>query len=994
MSLLDICNLIFISPLELMMKYILEQSFSRFASYGFSLIILSLFVNTLILPIYNKADSWQDEERSIKNRMHAREKMIKDSYKGQERFALISTLYRQNGYSQFYSLRSSIGFFLQIPFFIAAYHLLAFVIDFKQQGFLFIKDLSVPDALLSFGNFRINLLPILMTVINIGSALIYSKKLEKKDKIQLYGMALIFLVLLYNSPAALTFYWTLNNVYSLFKNIVEKSLLEKYRNALSFKEKISNKFESFTICSCQLFSNVLSLKLATLLVKEKSYSKIIFFFTLVIISVTYHFGKKQMFSYDGRIWILSSEFLLCVVAFISLLRCIDFSLKNKAVGVKSIIIFYVLILLIVYMLVRVAFAIADHEKHILDIKYYCYLLFLVLAIYYFPSKLIDWYQSIRLSSMLAFFSVITVFSLGLLYHPIKIYCTDPQSFSISPKEMLFVQFSVYELSILLVAIFFAVLSHKFSKFVGLFFCFLAILSMIYGFIDFHNYGAMDGFILSNAQKLYKQKDIYIDISIAFVSLFTIYYVFKKKLQRVFYIVFVLTVLSTIFVSVYTAIETLNKVQKKEVIRNVDHALYDLLSFSKTEKNIVVIMLDMFTGGNIKEINEYYPEITENLDGFVWYKDTVTAGAFTVFGKPVIIGGERLHPLYINRTSSNESLEIRVNREWGKFLRKLEDDEFSISFADDEWTDYDLIKKELLKEENIISSMSIFAPLEKKFKKDHKILNFKYESSPNATMSNIGLFKILPLSQKRKIYQDGAWGNTINYEKSDLTDEHMSFWGGILENLDLFSNTESKSNTFKYFTNMLTHVPWGLNENCLPTKDISKEKLLTMWGTGIRENKGYSKQHLISEKCALQSLIKWFNWMKKNEVYDNTQIILVSDHGRWDSSELIAAFGGDNDKKTGEVYPIALNGLLLIKDYNAKGPLRINNDLMANWDVQNLILRKLGQRTDSPWKNKDRVRCSVNGDWPRSSHDKNKYVIKNTVCIKGTIFNKNNWNIMK
>ena len=40
-----------------------------------------------------------------------------------------------------------------------------------------------------------------------------------KSKIQVYAMAAIFLVFLYNSPACLLFYWTLNNLFSLGKNI-------------------------------------------------------------------------------------------------------------------------------------------------------------------------------------------------------------------------------------------------------------------------------------------------------------------------------------------------------------------------------------------------------------------------------------------------------------------------------------------------------------------------------------------------------------------------------------------------------------------------------------------------------------------------------------------------------------------------------------------------------------------------------------------------------
>ena len=46
-----------------------------------------------------------------------------------------------------------------------------------------------------------------MTLINLLSSYIYSKGSSIKNKIQMYGIALIFLAFLYHSPAGLCFYW-------------------------------------------------------------------------------------------------------------------------------------------------------------------------------------------------------------------------------------------------------------------------------------------------------------------------------------------------------------------------------------------------------------------------------------------------------------------------------------------------------------------------------------------------------------------------------------------------------------------------------------------------------------------------------------------------------------------------------------------------------------------------------------------------------------------
>lgn len=62
-----------------------------------------------------------------------------------------------------------------------------------------------------------------MTAINIASSIIYTKDAPLREKIQTFALALIFLFLLYNSSSGLVFYWILNQIFSLCKNIVLKT---------------------------------------------------------------------------------------------------------------------------------------------------------------------------------------------------------------------------------------------------------------------------------------------------------------------------------------------------------------------------------------------------------------------------------------------------------------------------------------------------------------------------------------------------------------------------------------------------------------------------------------------------------------------------------------------------------------------------------------------------------------------------------------------------
>jgi len=189
-----------------------------FHNPGMALLGVSVAVSICILPLYFVAEKYQKKERDIQKLLKPKTDKIKAVFKGDEQYMVLATYYRQNHYHPMYALRNSLSLLIQIPFFIAAYSYLSHLEILQGASFLFIKNLGKPDALLK----GINILPVFMTLINIASGIVYAKDLDFKNKIQLYGMSLIFLALLYNSPAGLVIYWTMNNLFSLVKNIAHK----------------------------------------------------------------------------------------------------------------------------------------------------------------------------------------------------------------------------------------------------------------------------------------------------------------------------------------------------------------------------------------------------------------------------------------------------------------------------------------------------------------------------------------------------------------------------------------------------------------------------------------------------------------------------------------------------------------------------------------------------------------------------------------------------
>ncbi len=219
-----------IKPLEILFEVVYRYSMIYVRSPGVAIIIMSLVMNFLLLPLYRRADHIQEDERRLEKAMEAGIAHIKQAYRGDERFMMLQTYYRQHRYKPWFILKGLVPLMLEVPFFIAAYHFLSNLKDLNGASFGPLSDLGAPDRLLTVFGTPISVMPILMTVINIISSMIYTKGLSRRDKLQLYGMALVFLVLLYNSPSGLVLYWTLNNLFSLVKNIICR--IPDYRRVL------------------------------------------------------------------------------------------------------------------------------------------------------------------------------------------------------------------------------------------------------------------------------------------------------------------------------------------------------------------------------------------------------------------------------------------------------------------------------------------------------------------------------------------------------------------------------------------------------------------------------------------------------------------------------------------------------------------------------------------------------------------------------------------
>lgn len=236
MSFFEILKYIFVYPLEYVFEAIYKTAYYITGRDGVAILIMSIVVCTLLLPLNRRAEKLEDEQRKKEEELARWVNHIKKNFHGDEKYMVLSAYYKENHYNPISQLRSSISLLLQIPFLLAAYDLLAVRAISRfwgTGGDLFFFELAHPDRLVEIGSVTLNLLPILMTMLNILTAYIYTKGYPFKVAARSYILALVFLVLLYNCPSVLLVYWTMNNLYALIKVIIIKKMQQSKPEASS-----------------------------------------------------------------------------------------------------------------------------------------------------------------------------------------------------------------------------------------------------------------------------------------------------------------------------------------------------------------------------------------------------------------------------------------------------------------------------------------------------------------------------------------------------------------------------------------------------------------------------------------------------------------------------------------------------------------------------------------------------------------------------------------
>ncbi|CAH0992011.1 hypothetical protein SIN8267_02126 [Sinobacterium norvegicum] len=324
---------------------------------------------------------------------------------------------------------------------------------------------------------------------------------------------------------------------------------------------------------------------------------------------------------------------------------------------------------------------------------------------------------------------------------------------------------------------------------------------------------------------------------------------------------------------------------------------EILAFSQ-EKNVIHIILDELQSDVTEEVLKS-KKFSAPLKGFTFYPDTTSIYPTTIMSLPSMFTGE----VYRNETSKEDFINALIAK--GKTLPlALENVGFRVAMHGG------------CQNDNIFTSCSVNS--------EYALLNTRAIPLDYLQLLDISLFKASPDLLKPYIYNDESWLIQRLFSNEVYTKSSFVGLAHLLMNdftKRLYVEIDSKP-SYKVFHSTITHSPIWLDADC---NELAKPAKNTL------ENK------VEEAKCAFQSVEKLLTKIKTLGIYDQSMIIISSDHG----SNYLPPSSGKKFKSRKIPYPQASSTLLIKPFSSGNQPLEFDHYPSSLIDIPAVITHATG-----------------------------------------------------
>lgn len=538
-----------------------------------------------------------------------------------------------------------------------------------------------------------------------------------------------------------------------------------------------------------------------------------------------------------------------------------------------------------------------------------------------------------------------------------VYASFPDAFAFPAYQVLTRNFPLFLLVFAICLMVYFSVSKPIKLALSSLFVALTIVFFVNSFILPINVGTLQLGHYIEAERLSMSPAIYIVEGLLLVILFL---AVQKLLSGKYFkhVKIILGLLSAILIIQSILISTSNGEFFKK--QNDLITLPNTISFSKKKENIIFILPDMFMGMHMKTILDESPELKAVFEGFTWYPNTLSVSTNTCPSISSLHAGSS-HNLDILNQDRRRTMTEKITEASEIFRDKVKSEGYRLTSSQMVYSQIDK------------NTFDAYLPnWHSDWNKWNKTLNIGGSKELDFTILwKNALFYGAPLFIKPQIYKNGKW---IKIEKETNQNTKLSQRCNFIRLLPLISDTLTTEKNFIYIHSEATHGPWYI---------VNDEGQLLM------DVPSYDNQKWFIHKFAL-----WIKWMKENGVYDNTKIVMLSDHSHYLHDDELNEFGGDyrwneeGQKKLSSKDFWRVNAMLMVKEFKAKGELKEDWRLMSNSDAQAIVFDE-----NSPTKADTSISRTLPvffvDHGPRLTEKKNLEITKQFE-VKDNIYNPNNW----
>lgn len=465
-----------------------------------------------------------------------------------------------------------------------------------------------------------------------------------------------------------------------------------------------------------------------------------------------------------------------------------------------------------------------------------------------------------------------------LYAPLEIYMNNKNEFWFN-FEMLIKQCGIiclyFAAVLLLIYIFSYCISKKLYQWILNIGLIILIILYIHGNFYASNMPPMNGTTINWSDY---NSSIVISVIISLIVIIVVislYKILKKEAFNKLINYFCILIICVLTISLGSINDKTRKIKENDN----SYSISTLNEFNySSDENFIIIVLDAVDGQTFKDIINSSSKYGDVFKDFTYYPDTQSAYPYTSMSIPFILTGE----WYENK---GDFIRFEKNAmQNSKLLSALENDGYRL----------DVYETEFLYDTNVYRYSNII-----------KAGQSVDSRSFNKSIINLSLFKYAPYYLKFKFQTSG---NDLLSARASLSDFDYFKWDNsqFLSDINNDNITLTSDKVFKFIHLEGGHVPFNYDEEC----------------NLINEEQGTYSMKL---KGMITMLNAYLNELKKYDAYDNSNIIILSDHG-YDADNFDDEYSTVNQRN---------NSLLMIKGKNENHELIINNSPISFDDLQDM-----------------------------------------------------------